>query len=805
MRKIDRFEIQELLGQGNQGRVYLAHDPSLDRQVAIKLLHTSVLKDAKVGGQLLDEARTMGKVQHPNIVSVFDVGEHHGQAFLVFEFVQGPTLAQMLRQGQPSTVAALDILQGLCEGMAHAHTYGIVHRDLKPANVIVDRHGTPKITDFGIARILPGRSMVDAELVGTPRYMAPEYIRAGEVSKQADVFSLGLIGYEMLTGKHAYSATSVQEILRQIAHQPVHPPSRLNSAVDERLEQWLLRTLEKDPQARYEDAGSMLTTLRQYREPKIEASAPDGPGQGHATVSFLLRRIQHKSDFPALARTVSTLNQLTHSDRKDISDLAAIIVKDFGLTNKILKVVNSAFYGAFAGTIGTISRAIVVIGTQGVRSIAASLALLDHFSSKPGMDQLKDLLTGALFSAVVARNMASKLAPEHIEEAFLGTMLHHLGHVLVAFYLPEEEAEVRRQVEQGGQTEAMAQNRALGTSYANIGGEIARQWNFPAHLQRCIEVIKEPPSRPAANDDERLRLITNLAVATTSALRDPRVENTESAIKELTHQYHKGLKLGSRQVAGMIEVARREFMEFQTDFATVKEKKRFLRDMNPRGKDGTVAATTETAEIGRPLDATTAGGDAATMTVIGPQGEIDSRVSGAEPDRERLLSAGMQEATRLLVGDFDLTQLVTLVLETLYRSMHFNRIVACAFDPRQNRLRALGGMGESVERLRQGFNLTIDDKPNVFSLALKRGADIYIEDATQKRTLQNLPEWFTRITQPGSFFILPLQANKQLFGLIYAEYDRVGAFDEDPQVLSLVKSLRNQLVLGLMAKRMAGC
>ena len=218
---IGRFEIIRELGRGAQSVVYLARDPHLQREVAIKTLHFSH-PDPQKNQQLLSEARMVSQLRHPNIVPIFEAGEESGDLYLVFEYVPGQNLGDYLRSnGRLSVVKALTILRGILDAIGHAHAAGIIHRDLKPTNVLIDSNGTPRVMDFGIAARVDAQEISPDTLVGTPCYMAPEYLGGRESSERTDIFSAGLVLYEMLTGQRAISGENIYEIvnrLRQTHH-----------------------------------------------------------------------------------------------------------------------------------------------------------------------------------------------------------------------------------------------------------------------------------------------------------------------------------------------------------------------------------------------------------------------------------------------------------------------------------------------------------------------------------------------------------------------------------------------------------
>lgn len=786
MRNIGRFIVTDLLGTGTQGKVYRCQDPTLEREVAIKLLRKPLLNNAAgATGELMREARAMSRLNHQNIVSVFDVGEQAGRPYLVFELVQGQTLAGMLKKEPPDIAMGLEILEGIVQGIAQAHAADIVHRDIKPANIILTRTGVPKITDFGIAAVLRGGSEHQGQLVGTPRYMAPEYIEKGQVMKQTDVFALGLLAWEILTGRPAYEGANTPRLLHDIVHHPVKPLDQVLPDIDERLQKIVERALEKDPFLRFADAQEMYQALLDYRE---TSNMPELKPHSHATIQFLLRRIRLKSDFPALTQSISILNQLTPSSSKDTAQLANIIVKDQGLSSKILRVVNSAYYAAFSGTVGTISRAIVILGVNGVRSIAASLSLLEHFGGESNVGHIKNLLSESLYSGLCAREICREVDRELAEEALLGTMLRRLGAILIAYYLPEEEREIRRLCEVEGLASSEAEVQVLGADYAHIGREIAREWNFPMDIRQCLDEVEELPAKRAGDRSQRLQLMANLGDRATAILRGGRSAQAMQEMKRLVDNYSTALGVDPMAIVTSISSAKQEYMDFKVGFASSREKQQFVESLNDQ-------APGETTEAPKAYEE-----DPSALTlIVSDTGAIQTRVGGLM-EREQMLSEGLQEVTQMLVGSYEPQQLINLVLEILYRGMGFKRLVVAEWRRQAGELVATSGVGEGVEELQQQFRLRCDGSPNLLTLAHIQNSDVYIKDATRSEVRDKMPSWFNQVKSPGSFFVLPMRTASTTVGMLYAEYGLAYGFDENPNVLHLVQALRNQLTLGLAAQ-----
>ena len=204
--RIGRFEIVKLLGRGGMGEVYLARDPLIDRMVAVKLL--SAAFDAVARDRFTREARAAGRLAHENIVTIFDVGEHRDQPFIAMEYVPGKTLGTLIRQRpSPPRGELLRLIQDACTGLAFAHLSGVVHLDVKPDNLIRRDDGRLKILDFGLARVVAIDETHTRHSAGTLRYMSPEQLNGGLVDHRSDVFGLGCVLYEVLTGQPAFGST----------------------------------------------------------------------------------------------------------------------------------------------------------------------------------------------------------------------------------------------------------------------------------------------------------------------------------------------------------------------------------------------------------------------------------------------------------------------------------------------------------------------------------------------------------------------------------------------------------------------
>src|SRR5215472_6493779 len=257
----ERYRIVALLGKGGMGEVYRADDLTLGQPVALKFLPEEAAKDTALLERFRGEVRISRKVSHPNVCRVYDVGEIEGQTYFTMEYVDGEDLASLLRRiGRLPHDKAVDIARQLCAGLAAAHTRGVLHRDLKPANIMLDGRGQAVITDFGLAS-LSGQVQGAEVRSGTPAYMAPEQLAGKEVTEKSDIYSLGLVLYEVFTGKKAFTADDLDELLRSRTADTVSRPSSFVKDIDPLVERVILQCLETEPARRPASALAVAAAL----------------------------------------------------------------------------------------------------------------------------------------------------------------------------------------------------------------------------------------------------------------------------------------------------------------------------------------------------------------------------------------------------------------------------------------------------------------------------------------------------------------------------------------------------------------
>lgn len=265
-RRLGKYELHQLLGEGAMGIVWKAYDTVLRRYVALKLLSSSFRKTKDMQERFLREARAAGAIQHNNIVTVYDLGEADGQLYIAMELVEGRDLSDMIALRDPLALERkLDIAIEVLAGLHFAHQRGVIHRDVKPSNVRVMPDGRVKIMDFGIARLQKADATGSGAIVGTPTYMAPEQITNGAITPATDVFSVGCMLYELLSYQRPFEAESVHGVLYQVLTTEPRPLRTVAPSIPAALERVVAKAMNKVPHERYESAGQMMSTLQQIR------------------------------------------------------------------------------------------------------------------------------------------------------------------------------------------------------------------------------------------------------------------------------------------------------------------------------------------------------------------------------------------------------------------------------------------------------------------------------------------------------------------------------------------------------------
>jgi len=787
---LGRFQLVSVLGEGAQGTVYLADDAHLGRQVAIKTLNLAPTDRHATVQRLAQEARNVSRLSHPHIVTLYDAGESDGEPYLVFEYVPGETLARVMeRESRLALNRAVTITIQILEGVACAHEHKVLHRDLKPGNIIFDAAGRARIADFGISTSLTG--VVGESFAGTPLYAAPEYVARGEFLPQSDLYAVAAMLYEMIAGRTVAQGATVKEVLQRVVREDASPPSLFNSEVDEKLDALVLRGLVRRPEQRYSTAREMADALRAWLEPETQPGLPTEANQ--STIEFLLRRMRVKSEFPALSDSIRSINRIASSDKESASTLGRVILKDFALTNRLLKVVNAATFGQY-GKVSTISRAVVIVGFEVVRSIAVTLLFLDHLQNKAQAESLKEDVVGSLLSGLFARQIAGGDLRDN-EEAYICAVYQNLGRLLATYYFYEESQEIERLMAGRHFSEERASSQVLGVSYEQLGIEIARTWNFPERILYSMSKIGPGKAPPLKTADDRIRAIANLADELRAITTTSPAEESAMQLKQISDRYAECMHFDVAQLKRMAQGAVQEIAREASLFSLDLKNSGLMRQARTWTAQAEVAAGAR--DDNKKPDAL--GETDLERTLIRDEGSPAAETvtaTGSKPaNAAAILSAGIQDITNTLVSEYQLNDLLNMIMETMFRGMGFARVLLAVRDVRSGLMAGRFALGEGSDNLLHQFSFPLAGSPDLFRLAISQGRDILISDAHAEKVHVQLPEWYRTQVHAPAFVLFPILVGKNPVGLIYADMLGQASLQIAREEANLLVTLRNQAVL----------
>ncbi|MCK5245189.1 MAG: serine/threonine protein kinase, partial [Desulfobacterales bacterium] len=292
--KYGRYKIVRELGKGSMGVVYEAHDPNIDRSIALKVLRPDRVTSKAFVERFLKEAKAVGRFSHPNIVTVYDVGQDHGTIYIAMEFLEGKPLDSAIREKSFTIDEIMNIGAQVAETLDCAHEKGIIHRDIKPSNILLMSNGQIKITDFGIAHIEdPSAAQLTqaGEILGTPAYMSPEQVVGRPVDGRSDLYSLGVILYELSTGKRPFRGSNLAAVFNAVTRDSPPEPAKIKSGIPLDLSRVIMKSMGKAPDDRFQTGTAMVEALKscvRQRKPPVPGEAPGRKQRRIPVISIVL-------------------------------------------------------------------------------------------------------------------------------------------------------------------------------------------------------------------------------------------------------------------------------------------------------------------------------------------------------------------------------------------------------------------------------------------------------------------------------------------------------------------------------------
>jgi HD-like signal output (HDOD) protein len=491
--------------------------------------------------------------------------------------------------------------------------------------------------------------------------------------------------------------------------------------------------------------------------------AAKSPGV-HGTVEFLMRRMHHRGDLPAfsdqIAEINSKLSSLTAINYSSVGDLAKIILKDFSLTNKLLKVVNSALYATLSGKVMTISKAVFLLGFDKVRMIAAALMIYDHLQNKTQAEELKEVAIASYMSGVIAASVAENMKRSEKEEAFICAMLYNLGKMLVICYLPEEYGEIKDRTVQIGVDEGKASKSVLGVTYNELGMAISRAWNFPDKIVRSMDSVPLGVIESPKTEQEILRNIANYSnELLNTALKAEDADRSEF-MSDLSKRYHNGIPIPVEQMESLIESAAAKIDDYSDIVRADRNTSSFMKKLlktrqHPlRESSGSSATTYQHHQPPRP-------------PVAASPASKSEELSGEQ--RISILTKGIHEIAEVIKDSHNLSDVIYMIIETMYRGFELTRVIFCLRDATRVKMVARFGLGENADEFARQFHFQIAKSPDIFNIAISQAKGIIIDDAAAPNIFKNLPKWYRDSIAAPAFLIYPLLFKGECIGMFYAD------------------------------------
>ncbi|HEX2270676.1 MAG TPA: HDOD domain-containing protein, partial [Pyrinomonadaceae bacterium] len=459
---------------------------------------------------------------------------------------------------------------------------------------------------------------------------------------------------------------------------------------------------------------------------------------------------------------------------------------DFALTTKLLKMVNTAYFGTFGGTISTVSKAVTILGYDRVRTAAITLMLFEHLQNKAEAARLKDDLIASYFSGILARQLVARTGIRNAEEAFICATFHNLGRLLTSFYLPEESREIGKLMQQKGVHEMQASLQVLGLSFEDLGVGVAKAWNFPVRVVQSMRHVTEKKAKRPVNEEEKLRAVADFATGVCDAMREADEQKREQKLRDLTVKFGEALSVNTQLLASSIKHSAEELARDAVVLNLDIEGSAFVSSTASAG-DGAAAADSA-AELALVLSR-------GTLDAVS---DADAESSTQDPKRKAMLFEGIQDITNRLMGDFKLNDILRRILETMYRSVGFTRVLLYVRDAATNTLVSRFGFGVDVDTIIAGrFSIPLTAAKDVFQAAVANGADVYIENVNAEAIRKHVPDAYRKAIPARSFALFPIIVKGKAIGLFYGDSDVEGAIRFTTEELSLLKTLRNQAVLAI--------
>jgi HD-like signal output (HDOD) protein len=539
-----------------------------------------------------------------------------------------------------------------------------------------------------------------------------------------------------------------------------------------------------------------------YEKDADNPSGSETNGQNRSDSSsageVLLNSISPKTDFPTFSKAIIEINRQITSRSKysSASDLSNAILKDYALTSKLLKLVNSAFYGLTNGKITTITRAVVLLGYKRVSLAATSLLLFDLMKSKSSAGELKEAFIKAFWSGLVAKDVADTMSVNENEEALICAMLHNLGKHIILLYLPDKYQEISNLISDKAFSETKASKSVLGITFENLSIAVARLWKFPTKIITSMERLSSDDLQKSKGKIDFLKALSNFSNDLCSIVNNTSGEDREASFSELVSHYKNHVPLSVKQLSDIVNTSLEKVRKHADLLEINIEGTHFLKRLTLGNKNQNFEQNDQT--FGSEFDLEV------SKVLVDNQSDPDAayrrQIDAQQANPAEVIFSGIQDMSAAMVGDFKVNDIALMALESMYRGLGFNRVIFFTMRKDKKRLEARFGFGADIKKIVNQVYFETDGSPDIFNIALAKDKDLIIEDTHAKHIYEFIPGWYRKKISAPAFIFLPVTYEKSCLGAFYADRKKAGPPLQAGQY-KFMTMLRNQLILAIKFRK----
>lgn len=507
----------------------------------------------------------------------------------------------------------------------------------------------------------------------------------------------------------------------------------------------------------------------------------DEQGRIDNTIDSLFQKMRKKGDFPSFSKQIVDVNKILKLKYASAKDIADVIMKDFSLSNKLLKLVNSSFYGQFSKDgISSVSSAMIILGAEQVQQAAASLMLFEHMQSNSQSDELKDITISTFLSGLIAKDIATLKHYADTEEFLICAMFHNLGENLIVFYFPEKYRRINRLAENQGVTKNAASKQVLGITYKELGVGIAKKWGLPNNIVLSMEPQQPVGNTPVTREATRPALLGTVATFSNELCdiqKNPDSTKRTEATQKLITKFDGRAVIDLEEVDGLIRRVAEKIKQHSTH-------------LNINVKNSLILSNL-------------AGGSGKTKKNKTTPKKDKNSLAKKTKEIQNNINIEIDKLNKKLKTSFSMSEVLTTILDVMHREFEFSRVAICIKDVAKNSLEVRYGLGKNIESFTKDFHFSITRSNDIFHRALSRETDYIVKDVNDPRYKVIIPEWYQKLKLSAGFDLYTIVVNHVTIGFFYADRESSSELSS-PELQVSMKRLRNIAEKAIRLKKLNG-